>query len=60
MTDPRPMFGDPIGPWHRWFAWLPVRTYDGRRVWLRTIWRRGIQLHGHLPGPGFWWQYSKD
>lgn len=59
--DPDPMFGSPIGPWHRVFAWLPVRTYDRRFVWLRPCWRRCIQKHQYLPGANdFWWQYSLE
>lgn len=59
MTEPRPMFGDPIGPWHPWFAWLPVRSYDHRLAWMRFVSRRRIQLHHYLTGgPDQWWQYS--
>ena len=36
-TALRPMFGDPIGEWHQWFAWRPVFTYDRRLVWLRIF-----------------------
>jgi hypothetical protein len=54
-----PRFGVPIGEFHRVFAWLPVRTYDRRLVWLRPVWRRCIQKHDYLTGgPDFWWQYS--
>lgn len=57
--NPMPMFGSPIGPWHDWFAWKPVRTYDERLVWFRWVRRRNIQLHSYLPsrGPDRWWQY---
>ncbi len=59
MADP--LFGSPIGPWHRHFAWLPVRTYDQRFVWLRSCFRRCIQKHQYLPGGSdFWWQYSLE
>lgn len=59
MNNPIPMFGDPVGPWHKWFAWKPVKTYDQRFVWLRTVERRCIQKHEYLPhgGADFWWQY---
>lgn len=32
MSEPNPkmMFTDPVGPWHWWFAWHPVRTFDQR------------------------------
>jgi len=61
MDDAEPYFGDPIGPWHPWFAWRPVRTFDGRWTWLRTVKRRRIQLKPHLDG-GMpqWWQYRRD
>ena len=25
------------GPWHRWFAWYPVRTRQHGWRWLRTV-----------------------
>lgn len=25
---------------HRWFAWFPVDTRDGERVWLEMVWRQ--------------------
>jgi len=53
-----PLFGEPIGPWHKWFAWRPVRTYDGRIVWGRYVLRRRIQKKLHLHrGLEQWWQY---
>lgn len=59
MRDPRPAFGDPVGPWRSWFAWKPVRTFDGVWMWLRRVKRRRIQKHDYLPGgPDFWWQYA--
>lgn len=52
------MFGAPIGPWHRWFAWRPIRTYDGRGMWLRRVERRRIQIHDYIAAPlDQWWQY---
>ena len=26
-----------VGPWHRWFAWYPVRTEEHGWRWLRTV-----------------------
>ena len=26
--------------WQKWFAWKPVKTMTGEKVWLRTIYRR--------------------
>ncbi len=66
MTDTRltirkPAFGELVGSWHRWFAWLPVRTYDQRLVWLRPVWRRSVFKHQFLHGGGDWWfWYSLD
>ena len=54
-----PMFADPIGPWHVWFAWRPIRTTDGRLMWLRRVLRRRCQMHDYLPGPlDQFWQYA--
>lgn len=61
MSDPLPEFGLPVGPWHRWFAWRPVLTYDQRLVWFRSLSRRCIQKHNYLDGGAeFWFQYSLD
>lgn len=60
LADPEPkmMFTDPVGPWHWWFAWHPVRTFDQRLVWLRWCRRRCMQKHQYLyGGPDFSWQY---
>lgn len=29
-----------IGPWTKWFAWHPVKTIGGDRVWGRRCYRR--------------------
>lgn len=63
MPDPNPqmMFGSPIGPWHDWFAWFPIQTYDQRFAWLRRVRRRCVQKHQHLTGGAdFWWQYHVE
>lgn len=58
---PEPLFGDPIAPWHKWFAWKPVMLWDGRVVWFRYVYRRLIQKHYWLDGGSdFWWQYSME
>lgn len=59
-TVPEPRFGWPVAPFHRVFAWLPVTTWDGRRAWLRMVWRRRIHRYDYLDGPGDdqWWQYT--
>jgi hypothetical protein len=61
--DPKPFFGDVIGPWHDHFAWLPIRTYDQQLVWLRWCRRRQV-VKLHLGGAGaeadFWFQYHAE
>jgi hypothetical protein len=41
-------------PWCKWFAWHPVKV-KGKRVWLRTVYRRGVEMH--TPG-GLWTLYE--
>jgi len=45
---------DPIGnvyrkievePWKIWFAWRPITTVTGERVWLKKIYRRCINTY---------------
>ncbi len=56
LTDAeRAMFGTPIGPWFRWFAWRPVCTTDRGWRWLRPVWRRRYQTKPHLSGPVMCW-----
>lgn len=58
----RPLFADPITPWHRWFAWRPVETSDRGWVWLRFVYRRRCQVKLHLDyhGGEVWWQTAVD
>ena len=49
------------GPWHRWFAWHPVRTEQHGWRWLRTVERRRHYPAATLPPligaqPG--WEYK--
>ena len=62
MSDhAKPQFGFPVAAWHFWFAWFPIRTFDGRLTWLRRVKRRLIQKHDYLNGgPTNWWQYSRS
>lgn len=54
-----PIFGSPIGPWHRWFAWRPCSTADRGWRWMRPVWRRRYQTKVDLPGPSFtWFEYA--
>ena len=34
-----------VMPWHIWFAWRPVTTVSGERVWLKKIYRRCINTY---------------
>jgi hypothetical protein len=61
MAIPKPMFGDPVGPWRTWFAWYPVQSYDGIWMWFQTVACRRIQKHEYLTGGeplAQWWQYA--
>lgn len=31
-----------VMPWQVWFAWRPVKTISGERVWFKKIFRRQI------------------
>jgi len=55
---------DPIGnvyrkievmPWHIWFAWKPVTTVAGQRVWLKKIYRRQIVYYADMND---WFHYE--
>jgi len=55
----QPLFGEPLGPWRKWFSWRPVKLADGGIVWLQWIVRRRVQTNPTLDGPSFdWWQYA--
>jgi hypothetical protein len=59
--EPSPRFGDPIGNWHRWFAWRPIVTFDGRVSWFRWVERRRIQLKESITNfTSDWWQYRRE
>jgi hypothetical protein len=34
-----------VMPWHIWFAWRPVKTVTGERVWLKKVYRRCINTY---------------
>jgi len=34
-----------LGPWKPWFAWRPVTTVSGKRVWFARIYRRYINTY---------------
>jgi len=53
----KPYFGEPVTDWLPWFAWRPIRTWDGRYRWLCWVERRRIIGHDFLSPPiGDWWQ----
>ena len=55
---PPPLFAFIVSGWHWWFAWRPVRTWDGRRIWLKKTWRRLAQKRNCLDGVAWQtWQY---
>jgi hypothetical protein len=29
-----------IEPWQLWFAWRPVKTISGERIWFKKVYRR--------------------
>ena len=41
-------------PWHRWFAWHPVRV-DNEWVWLEYVERLGVDGDGY----GDSWKYRR-
>ena len=52
-------FGIYLSPPHRWFAWRPVRLWDGRLAWGRTVWRRRVFKRPYLDGPDWaFWAYA--
>lgn len=45
--------------WTSWFAWRPVKTISGRRVWLKRIYRTvGNTYVDHDDWP--WYYYGDD
>lgn len=42
-------------PWQRWFAWRPVTTVSGERVWLKKIYRRQIVCYADMDD---WFHYE--
>jgi len=54
-----PMFGYPIGYWHKSFVFWPQKTCDGRMIFMQKCYRRRIQKKTYLEGPlDQWWQYA--
>jgi len=61
MADLKGLNSDPISDWINWFAWYPVKTWEGEWLWLRVIERRRMRLHSYLrpDAPFYWWQYAR-
>ena len=58
---PKPRFAQCVSPWHYWFAWYPIYTWDHRWIWVRTVKRRLCQPHWYLHEvPDSWFQYHYD
>jgi hypothetical protein len=32
-------------PWKPWFAWRPVKTVSGKKIWFEVIYRRCINTY---------------
>jgi hypothetical protein len=53
------MFMEAVAPWHYWFAWFPVKTWDGRLAWLSFVKRQRYHTNPWLDGCYFQkWVYS--
>lgn len=42
------LYSFPVGKWYKWFAWKPVKTWDGKWKWLVIVERRLQQMHEYL------------
>lgn len=49
----RPAFGDMVAC-EPAFAWLPVRLWNNRVVWLQKVYRIYVYKHQHLRGGPDW------
>jgi len=49
---------DHLLSWHAWFAWFPVTTVSGKRVWLESVRRRAIHLCRCDDDPDDKWEYE--
>jgi len=32
-------------PWQKWYAWYPVTTITGQRLWMQNVYRRCINTY---------------
>lgn len=42
-----------LGDWESWFAWYPVKDWQGEWVWMKTVNRRRIGICGSIVD-NFW------
>ncbi len=50
-----PTYEQRVRQWHWWFAWRPVTTISGYRVWFEWVKRRRV---GFLVGNWGEWEYT--
>ena len=48
--------------WELWFAWRPVKSEQGKWIWLRQTWRRTVIPPAWFvpPAPGDGWSEYSD
>lgn len=34
-----------MSPWQKWFAWRPVTSITGQRLWMQLVYRRSINTY---------------
>lgn len=37
-----------VMPWKAWFAWRPVKTINGERIWGKKIFRRQVVCYADM------------
>ena len=46
-------------PTFNWFAWRPVKTWNGQWAWLRKVQCSRVVKHDYLDGPDWeFWSYA--
>lgn len=46
------------GKWDTWFAWYPVRTIDGARIFWKKCYRRYVRYTPRFAGIGDGYEYA--
>jgi hypothetical protein len=45
--------------WQKHFAWLPVTTIGGKRIWMKTVYKRKQFTEAiAVDNEAYWWQYA--